>query len=241
MEQLLPIPLALATDCAELTADTTMGILSTQGRSSSDRGRAAPLLLDQQPGARADRAVDLSLAVPGAAAGSGRHAGSARARDARVPARRGDAAAQAEPLASLAYAARVGAQHPQPDRDDDVSHGGRASANRHRTSFPARPALANYDEWNSRAILADWTDHPQRLWDALENTLASGAELVIHVGPEPKLLTTCFDRLSHRIMKQLKMRHLDRLGSQRDPEHQPQRLADPQASRRTRCCCGLRS
>ena len=73
--------------------------------------------------------------------------------------------------------------------------------------------LANYDEWNSRTILADWTDHPQRLWDAMEYTLASGAELVIHVGPEPKLLTTCFDRLSHKIMKQLKMRHLDRLGS----------------------------
>ena len=43
--------------------------------------------------------------------------------------------------------------------------------------------------------------------------MASGAELVMHVGPDPKLLTTCFDRLSHRIMKQLKMRHLDRLGS----------------------------
>ena len=55
--------------------------------------------------------------------------------------------------------------------------------------------LANYDEWNSRAILADWTDHPQRLWDVMENTLASGAELVIHVGPEPKLFPTGFDRL----------------------------------------------
>ena len=31
MEQLLPIPLALATDCAELTANTTLGILSIQG------------------------------------------------------------------------------------------------------------------------------------------------------------------------------------------------------------------
>ena len=31
MEQLLPIPLSLATDCAELTADTTMGILSVHG------------------------------------------------------------------------------------------------------------------------------------------------------------------------------------------------------------------
>ena len=106
----------------------------------------------------------------------------------------------------------MGAKHSQPHRDDDVSH-------RRRPDKPTpnvvscTTGLANYDEWNSRAILADWTDHPQRLWDAMEHTLASGAELVIHVGPEPKLLTTCFDRLSHKIMKQLKMRHLDRLGS----------------------------
>ena len=31
MEQLLPVPLSLATDCAELTADTTLGILSVHG------------------------------------------------------------------------------------------------------------------------------------------------------------------------------------------------------------------
>ena len=47
----------------------------------------------------------------------------------------------------------------------------------------------------------------------MENALASGAEIVLHVGPEPKLFPTGFDRLSNRIMKQLKMRHLDRLGS----------------------------
>jgi [acyl-carrier-protein] S-malonyltransferase len=73
--------------------------------------------------------------------------------------------------------------------------------------------VASYDEWNSREILAEWTDHPQRVWDVMESTLASGAELVIHVGPEPKLFPTGFERLSNRIMKQLKMRHLDRLGS----------------------------
>ena len=69
-------------------------------------------------------------------------------------------------------------------------------------------------------------------------TLASGAELVIHVGPDPKLLTTCFDRLSHKIMKQLKMRHLDRLGLERDPEHQQEWLADPKASRQRGAIAG---
>ena len=71
---------------------------------------------------------------------------------------------------------------------------------------------ANYDEWNSREILTEWTDHPQRLWEVMEHTLASGADLVIHVGPEPKLIPMAFERLSGKIMKQLKSRHLDRLG-----------------------------
>jgi hypothetical protein len=44
-----------------------------------------------------------------------------------------------------------------------------------------------------------------------EKTLASGVELVIHVGPEPKLILTAFNRLSGKIMKQLKSR-TDRLG-----------------------------
>ena len=63
-----------------------------------------------------------SLAVPGFALGSGRDAGSSRTRDARVPTRRRHIAAQAQPLASAAHAARMGTQYPQPDRDDDVSH-----------------------------------------------------------------------------------------------------------------------
>ena len=88
--------------------------------------------------------------------------------------------------------------------------------------------LANYDEWNSRAILADWTDHPQRLWDALEYSLASGAELVIHVGPDPKLLTTCFSDCpvsqDHEAIKVAAPRPP---GVECDPEYWPQWLADP--------------
>jgi len=34
------------------------------------------------------------------------------------------------------------------------------------------------DEFNNRAVLADWTDHPQRLWEAMKHALASGVELV---------------------------------------------------------------
>ncbi len=36
---------------------------------------------------------------------------------------------------------------------------------------------------------------------------------MIHVGPEPSLLATGFERLSNRIMKQLKTAHLERPGT----------------------------
>jgi [acyl-carrier-protein] S-malonyltransferase len=212
MEQLLPIPLGLATDCARLTANTTMGILSVHGEvlhiddvqhlceSISRRGHGligpstylSPhqmLLLGQ------NETPDLLEAGMGQFLPAGV---TLRRRPNHWP-----------PLHTpLVWERNI------PNRTALAMHhisGG------DRKPTPAvvscTTGAANYDEWNSRAILADWTDHPQRVWDVMEHTMASGAELVIHVGPEPKLFPTGFERLSHRIMKQLKMRHLDRLGS----------------------------
>lgn len=65
---------------------------------------------------------------------------------------------------------------------------------------------ATYDELNSRELLVQWTDHPQRLWAVIQETLASPAHLVIHVGPEPKLIPTTFHRLSNAIAKYLGQR-----------------------------------
>jgi [acyl-carrier-protein] S-malonyltransferase len=213
MEQLLPIPLALATDCAELTANTTLGILSIQGGaplqiedvqhlcstiSSRGEGLIGPstylspyqVLLLGQANTLDLLEHEMREYLP---------AGVTLRRkpnhwpplhtplvwERNIPNR----------TAMMMYHTGGGHQRPSPN------------------VVSCTTGLANYDEWNSRATLADWTDHPQRLWDAMEYTLASGAEVVIHVGPEPKLLTTCFDRLSHKVMKQLKIRHLDRLGS----------------------------
>jgi [acyl-carrier-protein] S-malonyltransferase len=212
MEQLLPIPLALATDCAALTANTTLGILSSQGASlliedvqhlcstisSRGKGLIGPstylspnqvLLLGQ--GETLDLLEnEMREYLPEGVTLKRRenhwpplHTPLVWERN--IPNR----------TAMLMYHTAGGQKRPAPN------------------VISCTTGLANYDEWNSRSILADWTDHPQRLWDAMEHTLASGAELVIHVGPDPKLLTTCFDRLSHKVMKQLKMRHLDRLGS----------------------------
>jgi [acyl-carrier-protein] S-malonyltransferase len=213
MEQLLPIPLALATDCAELTANTTMGILSIQGGpplqiedvqhlcstiSSRGEGLIGPstylspyqvLLLGQ--GKTLDLLEhEMAEYLPAGV--------TLRRKPNHWP-----------PLHTpLVWERNI------PNRTAMMMYHTGGGHNKPTPSVVScTTGLASYDEWNSRAILADWTDHPQRIWDAMEHTLASGAELVIHVGPEPKLLMTCFDRLSHKIMKQLKMRHLDRLGS----------------------------
>jgi [acyl-carrier-protein] S-malonyltransferase len=211
MEQLLPIPLALAHDCAGLTADTTLGILSSpSGTLSAERvqrlcsaissqghGLVGPstylspyqvILLGQ------GKTLDLLEAemrqyLPSAV--------TLRRRPNRWPPLH-------TPLVwerSVPNRAAMALYH---------THGGHEK--------PKPPVVscttgrANYDEWNSREILTEWTDHPQRLWEVLEHTLSSGAELIVHVGPEPKLIPMAFDRLSGKIMKQLKSRHLDRLG-----------------------------
>ena len=212
MEQLLPVPLSLAKDCAELTADTTLGILSVHGAilpiedvehlcaSISRRGHGligpstylSPyqvLLLGQHDTLNLLEHEMHEFLPEGV---------TLRRRPNHFP-----------PLHTpLVWARNI------PNRTAMAMHHIRGGD---RKPVPAvvscTTGSASYDEWNSRAILADWTDHPQRLWDVMENALASGAEIVLHVGPEPKLFPTGFDRLSSRIMKQLKMRHLERLGS----------------------------
>jgi [acyl-carrier-protein] S-malonyltransferase len=211
MEQLLPVPLGLAQDCADITANTTIGILSVTGHalsieqvrrlcvwiSSRGHGLIGPstylspyqvILLGQ--GDTLDLLErEMSTHLPGGA--------TLRRRPNRWP-----------PLHTpLVWERNV------PNRT--------ALALYHIAGGERKPTppivssttgVANYDEFNNRAILADWTDHPQRLWEVMKHTLASGVELVIHVGPEPRLFPTGFERLSDKIKKQMRRRYLDRLG-----------------------------
>ena len=71
---------------------------------------------------------------------------------------------------------------------------------------------ANYNETNSREILTQWIDHPQRLWDAVYETLATGIETVIHVGPSPNLIPATFQRLRDNVQAQLTGSSLNKMG-----------------------------
>jgi [acyl-carrier-protein] S-malonyltransferase len=211
MEQLLPVPLRLAHDCAGLTADTTLGILSSPSSvleaervhrlcamiSSRGHGLVGPstylspyqVLLLGQGDTLNLLEEEMRTFLPAAV--------TLRRRPNQWP-----------PLHTpLVWEKSV------PNRAAwDLYHTKGGDRKPKPTVISCTTGEANYDGWNSREILTEWTDHPQRLWQVMEQTLASGVELVIHVGPSPKLIPTAFDRLSGRIMKQLKSRYLDGLG-----------------------------
>jgi [acyl-carrier-protein] S-malonyltransferase len=71
---------------------------------------------------------------------------------------------------------------------------------------------ASYNDFNSREILMQWIDHPQRLWDAVYETLSTGIETVIHVGPAPNLIPATFQRLRDNVQAQLTGNSLNSLG-----------------------------
>jgi [acyl-carrier-protein] S-malonyltransferase len=70
----------------------------------------------------------------------------------------------------------------------------------------------SYNDYNARDILCRWIDHPQRLWDAVYETLALGVQTVIHVGPDPNLIPATFQRLRDNVTAQMSGRSLNSLG-----------------------------
>lgn len=70
----------------------------------------------------------------------------------------------------------------------------------------------SYNEFNSRQILYDWVDHPQRLWNVIERFLNSDVHTVIHVGPEPNIFPATFNRLSIDVASQVNQSSLSGLG-----------------------------
>jgi [acyl-carrier-protein] S-malonyltransferase len=73
----------------------------------------------------------------------------------------------------------------------------------------------SYNGLNTRDILHQWVDHPQRLWDAVYRLLVMGIETIVHVGPAPNIMPATFQRLSDNVTAQLRgnmgMRALSRM------------------------------
>lgn len=70
----------------------------------------------------------------------------------------------------------------------------------------------SFTESNSRELMHKWIDHPMKLWDMVFQTLASGVEIVVHVGPDPNLIPATFKRISDNIAAQSTERTWSGLG-----------------------------
>jgi [acyl-carrier-protein] S-malonyltransferase len=64
----------------------------------------------------------------------------------------------------------------------------------------------SYNDYNAREILHHWTDSPQRLWDAVYETLSMGIDTVIHVGPQPNIMPATYRRLCDNVESQTRGR-----------------------------------
>ncbi len=208
VEELIRIPLAMAADCAELGRDAEMGVLfSREGviaeadvrrlcQDVTHQGRGtigvsavlspnSYLLMGQ--GYSVDRFKEaMATALPGA---------HLRINDHRWP-----------PLHTA-----IVRQRNVPDRAAILLERLKLG------KFPLQPPVVslvtgkrNYDHHNAREILRQWVDHPQRLWDAVCETLACGVKAVLHIGPDPNLVPATFERLSENVKHQMNGRAMDR-------------------------------
>lgn len=64
--------------------------------------------------------------------------------------------------------------------------------------------MFSYTALSARAILHQWTDHPQRLWEAIYETLTRGVKTILHIGPEPNLIPATYKRLSDNVRQQMR-------------------------------------
>ena len=62
----------------------------------------------------------------------------------------------------------------------------------------------SYDALNSRELIAQWIDHPQMLWEVVNELLVSGVETLIHIGPQPNIIPATFERLATNVEAQTK-------------------------------------
>ncbi|SIO58353.1 [acyl-carrier-protein] S-malonyltransferase [Singulisphaera sp. GP187] len=202
LESLLPVPLEMAHDCGELAADTTLGVLFTRGATlrTEDVERLCRVVSGEGKGLIGPSAY-LS---PNTALLLGQGDTLNRIEQLmgdfipdKVMLRRNPN--QWPPLHSpLVWQRHI------PNRTAMMLY------QLEETLTPPSPTVlsmvtgeASHNMVDSRDVLIRWTDHPQRLWDVIDETLSSGVEFVVHVGPTPSLIAATFARLENNVIRQM--------------------------------------
>lgn len=211
MDQILTIPLSMADDCASLAPDVSMGVLFTRGRAL-------------------DATVVRRLCAQVCAEGDGLIAPSAvLAPNATLLLAEGDALKRFQTRMASAFTERVMIrrnQHKWPPlhtplvwRQNLAERGALATYKIGGGFVAPVPAViscvtgkASYNDYNSREILTRWIDHPQLLWEVIHETLVMGIETIIHIGPEPNLIPSTYERIALDVSTQIGKNFMGRFG-----------------------------
>lgn len=211
MRDILTAPLTLASECAELANDTTMGILFSRGP-ALDFNAVQHLCIDINSEGNGVIGISTYLS-PNTVLLLGQYDTIDRFRK-----------RMKDVLPEKAHLRKN--DHSWPPLHTPLlwekSIPNRAAVLQHTMvggfSTPEPPIIScvtgkvSYNDHNSREILNRWIDHPQKLWDVVYETLSIGVDVVVHIGPEPNLIPATFKRLSDNVTAQLKGRSLNSVG-----------------------------
>ena len=202
LESLLPVPLEMSYDCGELAADTTLGVLFTRGATlrTEDVERLCRAVSGEGKGLIGPSAYLSPNTALLLGQGETLHRVEQIMADFipdKVMLRRNPN--QWPPLHSpLVWQRHI------PNRTAMMLYQLKENLT------PPSPTVlsmvtgeASHNVVDSRDVLIRWTDHPQRLWDVIDETLSSGVECVIHVGPTPSLIAATFVRLENNVIRQM--------------------------------------
>ncbi len=200
-DHMIRIPLVMAADAVELASDVTMGVLFSRGP-NIPAGQVQSLCEDITCEGKGTIGVS-SILSPNSYLVLGQRGTIERFRElmketlpSRTQLRTNDH--RWPPLHTA-----IARQRYIPDRASlmlETLPGGEFP---HATNvFSLVTGSLGYNETSPREIMRQWVDHPQRLWDAVDYSLAAGMETVIHVGPEPNVILATFTRLSENVREQ---------------------------------------
>lgn len=201
IDEAIRAPLAMAADCAELAADVTMGVVFSRKMALSEveTHRLCSQITAERKGAIAVSSIlsPNTFLVLGQGGAIDRFAEEMSALSpSRVYLRKNDH--RWPPLHTPIVRQRC-----VPDRASVMIEGTQGDATLARPPvFSLVTGTMAASEPNLHELLRDWVDRPQRLWDAVCATLASGARCVLHIGPAPNLAPATFNRLAENINAQ---------------------------------------
>jgi [acyl-carrier-protein] S-malonyltransferase len=211
LADVLSVPVTMAADCAALASNVTMGVLFSRGTSidEQDVNRLCRLITSEGHGTIAMS----SVITPNTYLLLGQNDTIGRFKAEMHKVLPDPAHIKVNPERWPPLHTPIVRQRAIPDRAAvmmDAMPGG--------LQPPSPPVLSlvtgerSYDDYHARDILRDWIDHPQRLWNAVYETLSNGITTVIHVGPAPNVIPATFTRLSENVIQQTSGRSLGRMG-----------------------------